>query len=87
LPPPKKNAIELKKLAAKVIKNWHDKFGSEYKLLELGFNYLKNCKKVDFVSFSHESNAQRLHTERENVRQQVFLNKKHGEYVQEMSGN
>jgi hypothetical protein len=56
LPPPKKAAIELKKEAAKTIKNWHEKFGSEYKLLDLGFNYLKNCKKVNihdsFISFS-----------------------------------
>ena len=46
LPPPRKIANELKKLAAKVIKTWHEKFGAEYKLLDLGFNYLKNCKKV-----------------------------------------
>lgn len=46
LPPPDRKAAELKKLAAKSIKTWHDKFGSEYQLLELGFNYLKNVKKV-----------------------------------------
>ena len=46
LPPPKKAANELKKLAAKTVKAWYDKFGKDYRLLELGYNYLKDCKKV-----------------------------------------
>ena len=46
LPPPVKKAAELKKLAAKAIKTWHEKFGNDYKLLDLGYNYLKNVKKV-----------------------------------------
>lgn len=46
LPAPRKTANELKKLSAKSIKEWHDKFGSNYKLLDLGFSFLKNCKKV-----------------------------------------
>jgi len=46
LPPPRKAANELKKLAPKIIKGWHDKFAADYKLLDLGFNYLKNLKKV-----------------------------------------
>jgi hypothetical protein len=86
LPQPRKTAKELKKLAARVIKQWHDKFAADYKLLDLGFNYLKNCKKVDFVSFSHETNAQRLQTQREQERQQIFLNKKYNEYLSEMNG-
>ncbi|CAF1031317.1 unnamed protein product [Brachionus calyciflorus] len=85
LPPPKKAAIELKKLAAKTIKVWNEKFGNEYKRLELGFNYLKNCKKIDFVSFSHQNIAQRVHTQKQNEKQQIFLNRKFTEYVQEMN--
>ncbi len=46
MPPPEKKAVELKKLAAKLVNTWYEKFGSDYKLLELGFNYLKNVKKV-----------------------------------------
>ena len=42
LPPPSQKANELKKLANKTIKSWYDKFYMDYKLLELGFNYLKN---------------------------------------------
>jgi hypothetical protein len=48
LPPPKKAAKELKKLAPKIIKQWHEKFAADYKRLDIGFNYLKNCKKVGF---------------------------------------
>ncbi len=51
LPPPKKRATELKHLAARHIKNWHEKFSDVYKLLDLGFNYLKNCKKVVHTFF------------------------------------
>lgn len=76
LPPPAKKAALLKNLAARIIKEWNDKFSDVYKLLDLGFNYLKNCKKVDFVSFSHQSSAQRAHVAKESERQQIFNNKK-----------
>ncbi len=49
LPPPSQKANELKKLATKTIKSWYDKFFMDYKLLELGFNYLKNIKKVILI--------------------------------------
>ena len=62
LPPPKKAATELKKLSPRIIKSWHDKFGEEYNLLDLGFNYLKNCKKVikKKLIFKNECIFQRL---------------------------
>ena len=54
LPPPLKKANELKKLAIKTIKSWYEKYYMDYKLLELGFNYLKNMKKVIFnFSFNY----------------------------------
>ena len=87
LPPPAKKAKDLKNLAAKTVKLWHEKFSDVYKLLDLGFNYLKNCKKVDFVGFSHQTSAQRAHVARETERQQIFLNKKYIENVKEMKGN
>ncbi len=87
LPPPVKKATMLKKLAAKTIKNWHEKFADVYKLLDLGYNYLKNCKKVDFIQFSHQTSAQRTHLAQESERQQIFLNQKYLAYAQEMKGN
>ena len=46
IPPPKKSANDLKKFSAITVKKWHDKFCQDYKILDLGFKYLKNCKKV-----------------------------------------
>lgn len=86
LPPPKIAAKELKKQAALIVKIWNDKFGSEYKRLQLGFDYLKNCKKVDFVSFSHHNSAQRLYIQQQNEKQQIFMNQQYKKYVQEMRG-
>jgi hypothetical protein len=48
------------------------------------FNFL--IFQIDFVSFSHQTNAQRLHADKQNEKQLIFLNKKHDEYVQEMNG-
>lgn len=85
LPPPRNAANELKKQAAKIIKSWNDKFSTEYKRLQLGFDYLKNCKKVDFVSFSHQNSAQRAHAQKQNEKQLIILNQKCRQYVQEMT--
>ena len=32
----------------RTIQRWHDQFSQTYKKLALGYNYLKNCKKVYF---------------------------------------
>ncbi|RNA35487.1 UV-stimulated scaffold A-like, partial [Brachionus plicatilis] len=69
---------------AKIIKAWNDKFSPEYKRLQLGFEYLKNCKKVDFVSFSHQNSAHRAHVQKQNEKQQIFVNQKYKEYIKEM---
>jgi UV-stimulated scaffold protein A len=86
LPPPKKAAIELKKAAAKSIHNWYTKFSSIYKLLELGYNYLANVKKIDFISFSHQTEAERKHKEELIEKQQIILNKKCDDYINELNG-
>ena len=43
-------------------------------------------KKIDFVSFSHQTTAQRIQAQKDQERQQIFLNKKYEEYVKEMNG-
>ena len=48
LPPPAPTAKLLKQFAATSIKKWHEKFGTTYKLLDVGYNYLKNCKCFNF---------------------------------------
>jgi len=46
LPPPKKAAAELQRLAKKTLKNWFDTFGQTYKKLALCYNYLLKSKQV-----------------------------------------
>jgi len=48
LPPPISTAKLLKQLTATSIKKWYEKFGTTYKLLDIGYNYLKNCKFFNF---------------------------------------
>ncbi|CAF3588502.1 unnamed protein product [Rotaria socialis] len=48
LPPPNQIAKLLKQFTATCIKKWHEKFGTTYKLLDVSYNYLKNCKYLNF---------------------------------------
>lgn len=49
LPLPRNVAKVLKSTALSEIENWYQKFGSHYKKLELGYDFLKRVKKVDFA--------------------------------------
>lgn len=42
--------------------------------------------KIDFVSYSHLTAAQRSQQQKEHERQQIFLNKKYEEYLKELNG-
>lgn len=46
LPPPKEVAHKLKKAAIKSVQDWHEKYGEAYKMLSLGYHFLKQNKKV-----------------------------------------
>lgn len=48
LPPPAPARAALKKLSLERVRDWVEKFGPGYKALSLGYNYLKQVKKVDF---------------------------------------
>ena len=48
LPPPKPAAKALKSKVYECIQKWKDKYAEAYKQLALGYNYLKNCKKVSW---------------------------------------
>ncbi|CAG2056827.1 unnamed protein product, partial [Timema podura] len=73
LPPPRAVALDLKKLALRVIQEWNKEFGDGYKKLHLGFNFLKHCKKVDFNALEMENSAER-ERQRELERRQNNLN-------------
>jgi UV-stimulated scaffold protein A len=86
LPPPKEASIKLKQLAAQLIKKWYLKFGSEYKLLNLGFKYLKDTKRIDFETFNTLTLAERKNREEVNKRKEFFLNQECIQFVNEMKG-
>ena len=46
LPPPKNVAELLKQESLKNIQSWNETYGTDYKKLSLGFNFLKNHKDV-----------------------------------------
>ncbi|XP_049807947.1 UV-stimulated scaffold protein A-like isoform X2 [Schistocerca nitens] len=85
LPMPKTVAKDLKLFALRTIQQWNKEFGSGYKKLQLGFNFLKNCKKVDFDTLEAQSNAERLRQEEEERRKKVQSNKKLKAVAQEYS--
>jgi len=63
LPPPKSAAKVLKEKAIEAIDSWHRKFGPHYKKLDLGYNYLKRVKNVEFNSHTARSQAERCQSE------------------------
>ncbi len=84
LPPPIPTAKLLKQFTASSMKKWHEKFGTTYKLLDIGYNYLKNCKFLNFDNVDepigitaqvererNEANQVRLTQKLQNARQEL----------------
>lgn len=46
LPQPRSVALSLKRMALQCIQEWNTEYGDGYKKLQLGYNFLKHCKKV-----------------------------------------
>lgn len=86
LPPPKEAANKLKELAAQSIKKWHTKYGNEYKLLDLGFKYLKDIKRIDFETFNTLTLAERKNREEANKKKEFFLNQECLQFIKEQKG-
>lgn len=63
LPPPRPTALNLKRLSLKSVQEWNDLYGKGYKKLALGYNYLRQCKKVDFNALTIVNEAERSHEE------------------------
>ena len=59
LPPPKAAAKKLRILAAETFHDWVTKFGSAYKKLEHGYNYLKQVQSVSFNDIEGRSALER----------------------------
>ncbi|XP_071482724.1 UV-stimulated scaffold protein A-like [Diadema antillarum] len=85
LPPPKPAAKLLKEQALRAMQEWHNKFGKAYKKLGLGYTFLKNCKKVDFVNIQARSDAARQREEERQRRLQLARTQKLNKITEEMS--
>ncbi|OCT99233.1 UV-stimulated scaffold protein A [Xenopus laevis] len=68
LPPPKEVAQKMKILAIRTVQEWHEKFGDAYKKLALGYNFLKQNKKIDFQDVRSRTLAERMREEEKQKR-------------------
>ena len=74
LPPPKSAAKVLKEKVIEAIGSWHGKFGPHYKKLDLGYNYLKRVKNVEFNSHTARTEAERRQSEERERRKRNMIN-------------
>ncbi|GLG98966.1 UV-stimulated scaffold protein A [Gryllus bimaculatus] len=73
LPPPKIAASNLKNLALRSFHEWNVQYGSGYKRLQIGYNFLRKCKNIDFDNLEFENAIERARRE-ENLRHQQIVN-------------
>uniref|UniRef100_A0A7N9B0N0 UV-stimulated scaffold protein A n=1 Tax=Mastacembelus armatus TaxID=205130 RepID=A0A7N9B0N0_9TELE len=59
LPPPKEVARKLRSLAIQTVQSWQASYGTAYKKLALGYHFLKQVKKVDFLDAEARTVAER----------------------------
>ncbi|XP_068730210.1 UV-stimulated scaffold protein A-like isoform X1 [Montipora capricornis] len=74
LPPPKSVAKSLKHKVLQAIESWYKKFGPHYKKLDLGYNYLKRVKNVEFNAVTARTEAERRQSEERARRKRDFIN-------------
>ena len=74
LPPPTAVAKRLKEKSLQAIESWYEKFGPHYKKLDLGYNYLKRVKKVEFNAVTARTEAERRQSEERAQRKRNFIN-------------
>ncbi|XP_022241557.1 UV-stimulated scaffold protein A-like isoform X1 [Limulus polyphemus] len=58
LPPPKHIAKDLKLKTLELVQEWTQEYSQGYKKLALAYNYLRQCKKVDFNHIDTRNHAQ-----------------------------
>ncbi|XP_074529376.1 UV-stimulated scaffold protein A isoform X2 [Halichoeres trimaculatus] len=63
LPPPKEVARKLRSLAIQTVQTWQSTYGAAYKKLALGYHFLKQVKKVDFLDAEARTVAERRREE------------------------
>ncbi len=68
LPDPKDVSKDLKLFTMKSVQKWHEKYGQAYRKLDLAFNYLKECKTLDFQHMEAQTLVERRRWEVEERR-------------------
>ncbi|CAE1319628.1 UVSSA [Acanthosepion pharaonis] len=84
LPPPKAVARNLKVDALKAIQQWNQKFGPGYKKLTLGYNFLKNCKMIDFNDIQARSVVERMREQEKERKKELHLQRKREKITKEI---
>ena len=54
MPPPKSAGAALKKLALERVQSWAKEYGSVYKKLALGYNYLKQVRQLGSLKINND---------------------------------
>ncbi|XP_045603455.2 UV-stimulated scaffold protein A [Procambarus clarkii] len=76
LPKPETVSRNLKQKAVEAIQRWYDNFSEGYVTLKLGYNYLRDCKKVDFAELTARTVAERQRAEEERQRNEEIKRNK-----------
>lgn len=76
LPKPDTVARKLKQKSVEAIQCWYDKFSDGYLTLKRAYNYLRDCKKVDFAELTARTEAERQQAEEERQRAEEVKNRK-----------
>ncbi|KAG0718334.1 UV-stimulated scaffold protein A [Chionoecetes opilio] len=76
LPKPDAVARKLKQKCVEAIQYWYDHFSDGYLTLKRAYNYLRDCKKVDFAELTARTEAERQRAEEERRRVEEIRNKK-----------
>ncbi|XP_023210646.1 UV-stimulated scaffold protein A-like [Centruroides sculpturatus] len=85
LPPPKNVGKNLKIKTLKFVQEWNDQFGEDYKRLKLGFNFLRECKKIDFANLQAQDAFIQRRDEEARQRQENIIQDKVNKTLVEMT--
>lgn len=84
LPPPAATANKLKTKALEYIRKWHQSYGEGYTKLKLGYNFLKECKKIDFDNIYAQGVLERRREEEKLKRIEIVNQDRLHKCIQEM---
>ncbi|XP_014677542.1 PREDICTED: UV-stimulated scaffold protein A-like [Priapulus caudatus] len=76
LPAPKAAAMTLRMRCLTAVHQWNEKYGEAYKKLQLGYNYLKECKGINFTDMHSQSIGEQQRENERRARQENMLRDK-----------